>query len=308
MSVFRKITRILYDYVNALIRRGHWFNEVKFPNCKKFWNYNEFNTEVVNLGSTSGLYAFNYEDMPIKGANWALSHNPLSADLAILKNYESFLNPEKSTCIISLCVFSSLAGSYEINEDRYYTLLYPTSIPHFSYKKQQEIKAIRNRPFLYYPIISFFQDIKYLLIKARSSLKSEVEMERDAEIWINSWLKEFSISDFSAPLSLINKDSIDDAAIILNEMIVFCKERNITPVMVIPPMYHTLAEKFSPEARTILIDSLIEKVEDKTIQFYNYMDDNTFGTDRTLFLNSFFLNKRGAKLFTSRLLSDLNLI
>ena len=51
--------------LNGAIRRTHWFNEELFPDCRKFWNYNTFNTDVINLGSTSGCHAFDYEDLPI---------------------------------------------------------------------------------------------------------------------------------------------------------------------------------------------------------------------------------------------------
>lgn len=308
MSIVRRIARKIYHAVNALIRRGRWFNETMFPDCKKFWTYSTFYTEVVNLGSTSGLNAFNYEGLPIRGANWALGHNPLSGDFAILKNYESFLNPEKSTCIIPLCVFSSLSGSYEIQEDRYYTLLYPTSIPHFSYRKQQQVKAIRNAPLFHYPIFGFLRDLKAIFVSRKKQVMSETEMQKDADMWYQSWLKEFSISDFSAPLSLLNKDGLNDAACILNGMISFCKVRNINPVLVMLPMYHTLAEKFTPEARHILIDSLIEKVNDKSVRFLNYMDDIEFAKDATLFQNSFLMNEKGAKIFTKKLLREIGVI
>lgn len=308
MSLVRKIAKKIYHVINALIRRGRWFNEVKFPDCRKFWTYNTFNTEVVNLGSTSGLNAFNYEGLPIKGANWALGHNPLSGDFAILKNYESYLNPGGSTCIISLCVFSSLSGSYEIQEDRYYTLLYPTSIPHFSYRKQQEVKGIRNAPLFHYPIFGLLRDLKAIFIRRKTRVMSELEMQKDADMWYQSWLKEFSISDIAAPLSLLNKDGLDDAADILNNMISFCKERNITPVLVLPPMYHTLAEKFTLEARNILLESLISKVNDKSVRFLNYMDDTEFNKDATLFQNSFLMNEKGAKLFTRKLLDEISFI
>ena len=128
MSIKKKIGNKL----NGLVKRSHWFNEELFPDCQKFWKYNTFNTDVINLGSTSGCHAFNYEGLQIQGSNFALRSNPLSADQAILKNYFSYLNPKGSYLILSLCVFSSISGSCEIWEDRFYTLLSPLSIPHVS--------------------------------------------------------------------------------------------------------------------------------------------------------------------------------
>ena len=133
-------------------------------------------------------------------------------------------------------------------------------------------------------------------------------MSVDAERWIGSWMKEFSLKDFKTPLSLYNQDAIKDAAKILNEIISFCKERSIRLCLLIPPVYHTLGEKFTPEIRKKIIDSLTEKIDDKSLWFHNYMDDKVFSNDITLFQNSFFLNRKGAMLFTKQVLKDLEII
>ena len=304
MNLKKKIASKL----NGAIRRTHWFNEELFPDCRKFWNYNTFNTDVINLGSTSGCHAFDYEDLPIRGVNFALSHNPLSGDQAILKNYFGYLNSKGSHVIISLCVFSSLAGSYDFMEDRFYTLIYPSSIPHFSYRRQQHIKAIAARPVRKFPLWSFYTELRTLLRGTGHSTLTEEQMKADADRWIKGWKHEFALSDFSQPLSLINKDGVNDAAEILNDIISFCKERNIKPVIMIPPMYHTLAEKFDEKARQLFVYDLIEKIEDKTVPFHNYMDDSRFSRDSSLFMNSFFLNKKGAKKFTRIALTDIGLL
>ena len=304
MSIKHKIA----SKINGAIRRTHWFNEEFFPDCRKFWNYNTFNTDVINLGSTSGYYAFDYEGLPIKGGNFALRHNPLSGDQAILKNYFGYLNPKGSHVIIPLCVFSSLAGSYDFMEDRFYTLIYPSSIPHFSYRRQQQIKAIAAGPIRRFPLWSFYTELRAQLRGTSHSTLTEEQMKADAERWIKGWKHEFALSDFSQPLSLINKDGVNDAAEILNDIISFCKERNIKPVIMIPPMYHTLAEKFDEKARQLFVYDLIEKIEDKTVPFHNYMDDSRFSRDSSLFMNSFFLNKKGAKKFTRIALTDIGLL
>ena len=304
MNLKKKIASKL----NGAIRRTHWFNDELFPDCRKFWNYNTFNTDVINLGSTSGYYAFDYEGLPIKGGNFALRHNPLSGDQAILKNYFGYLNPKGSHVIIPLCVFSSLAGSYDFMEDRFYTLIYPSSIPHFSYRRQQQIKAIVASPIRRFPLWSFYTELRAQLRGTGHSTLTEEQMKADAERWIKGWKHEFALSDFSQPLSLINKDGVNDAAEILNDIISFCKERNIKPVIMIPPMYHTSAEKFDEKARQLFVYDLIEKIEDKTVPFHNYMDDSRFSRDSSLFMNSFFLNKKGAKKFTRIALTDIGLL
>ena len=137
---------------------------------------------------------------------------------------------------------------------------------------------------------------------------TEQQMEQDAQRWIKGWKHEFSISDFSQPLSLINQDGLKDASAILNEIIAFCKGRKIKPVLILPPMYHTLAEKFDSQARKVLLEDLVNTIEDKSVKFLNYMDDSRFSHDTSLFQNSFLLNKQGAKKFTKIALTDMGVL
>lgn len=304
MSLKKKIIGKL----NAAIRRSYWFNEELFPDCRKFWSYKSFNTDIINLGSTSGLYAFDYNGLNICGGNFALRHNPLSGDLQILKNYFGYLNPKRSHVIIPLCVFSSLSGSYDFMEDRFYTLLSPVSIPHFSYRRQQQVKSWAASPFKQMPLWSFYIELKKLLRGNKELVLTEQQMEENAKNWIKGWKYEFSISDFSQPLSLLNQDGLKDASACLNEMVAFCKERNITPVMVLPPMYHTLSDKFDNHARKILLEDLMDSIKDKSVMFLNYMDDSRFSNDRSLFQNSFLLNKNGARKFTEIVLKDIGIL
>lgn len=309
--MIRNIFKKIFHIFNAIIRRSRWFNDILFQDCRKLIIHSTFNLDVVNLGSTSGVYAFNYEGMNIKAANWALSCNPLVCDEEVLKNYVSYLKPEGTIVILSLCVFSALSGRYDCFEDRYYAILYPSSIPNFSKRKQNEVMARYNRPLLYMPLYNMVKEFWYLLkrpfIKGEKIL-SEEQLQKDAQRWFDGWLKEFNVNDFSLPLSLVNQDSVLDAAYHLNKIITFCKEHNATPVMVLPPMYHTLAEKFSIKAREILLDSLFAQIDDQSIRFINYMDDSEFSNDRTFFLDSFLLNQIGAKAFTKKVLTDIGIM
>lgn len=75
-----------------------------------------------------------------------------------------------------------------------------------------------------------------------------------------------------------------------------------------PPMYHTLAEKFDSTARKVLLTDLVDMVEDKSVKFLNYMDDSRFSHDTTLFQDSFLLNGYGAKKFTKIVLKDIGVL
>lgn len=304
MSIKQKIKNI----INGIIRRGYWFRNIFFADCWKFLTYSTFNTQVINLGSTSSLHAFDYDGLPVKGANWALSHNPLSGDLAVIKNYSSFLSPEGCKVLISLCPFSSLSGSYEIFEDRYYTILYPTTIPSYSYCHNILVQDKFKNPFRYYSLYGFILDIIHLLPIKRNKSLSEKQMELDAENRLKSWLHEFSLKDLTSAFSLVNIYNMELAISLLEQIVEFCKERGFDPVIVIPPVYHTLSDKFSKESQDKLMLKMIEGLSYNDITFLNYFSDKQFSNNRDLFEDSFLLNKKGAVKFTRRVLTDISVI
>lgn len=124
-----------------------------------------------------------------------MAHNPLAADWAVLRNYVSFLNPQKSVVIIPLCPFGALAGSYEAMDDRYYSILYPSTIPSYSFSRDLQIQEKYKHPVRHYPFYALFLDLFKLIVKRKFKVLSEVEMENDSHRWIDSWKLEFSIKD-----------------------------------------------------------------------------------------------------------------
>lgn len=292
--------------INGLIKRGYWYNNCFFQDSRKLYRYRTFNTQVVNLGSTSAVNAFNYDGLDIKAANWAMSRNPLKGDLAILKNYVSFLKSSNSHVIISLCPFSSLSGSYDYLDDRYYPILYPTVIPHFSYHHSLQVEGKWSNPIMHYPWYALFLDIYKLFFRNASSKKTEKELKEDASEKIKSWCHEFSLHNLATPLSLRNKDGIADAICILKELIDYVRMHNGTPYIVIPPMHHTLGDYFTPEMTDKYINVITNKF--KEVKFVDYTHDAEFCNDSSLFKNSYLMNEEGAKLFTKRVLKDLKIL
>lgn len=294
------------------VRNSDWYKKELFQDCEKFWNQSDFNLEVVNLGSTSAVRAFDYEGLPLKAANWALSRNYLFGDKAILENYSSYLSEKGSTVIIPLCAFSSLSGSYTYLDDRYYTILYPSSIPGFSKNRQMAIRELQSNPLPHYPMWQLYLDIRKkltsLIRKSKPSIPSGVVLDRNASQWVSDWKREFSLKDFISPLTLINQDAVKDAIGLLNDIITFCKEHNHRPILVFPPMHRSLSAKFSAEARELLIGSMVKALDNRDVKFLDYMDDAEFADDASLFENAYLMNAKGAKQFTKRVMKDVGLL
>lgn len=122
------------------------------------------------------------------------------------------------------------------------------------------------------------------------------QLEKDAMQWINGWKKQFNITDMDAPLPIHIKKGREKRVSILKDIISFCKERDLRPVIVLPPITQHLSSKMSETFRQNYIYSFLEEVDSCSTPFLNYLDDNRF-QDKDFF-NSFFLNKEGAKKFT----------
>lgn len=78
--------------LDDVIRRSYWYHGI-FGHCAKFWNLKEEECfDVVNLGSNSALHAFDYTNLPINAANWAMSPQGLYADGALLQNMALYIS------------------------------------------------------------------------------------------------------------------------------------------------------------------------------------------------------------------------
>ena len=302
MSIKNKVIGKL----NALVRQSYWFNNVAFPDCKKFWTQRAFNLDLVNIGSSSAKYAFNYKGLNIKAANWAVAPQSFVGDTEILKNYFSYIKSNGGIVLIPLCPLSALGGSSDYFHDKYYSILNLSSIPHSSFKKKQEVMSVFQHPLNYYPLIELFRVISQIFRK-ENIIMDEKSIEVDANIRIQSWMKEFSITNFNDPLSLVNQDAKEDGVKILSDLIQFCLDRNFKPVLIIPPMTKNLSSKLTPQMRDDFIDSFVEKANSQNIIFLSYLDNDDF-IDYSLYRNSFFLNEKGARKFTSRVLHDIGLL
>lgn len=294
------ISRIIHSVLNKVARRSYWYNNIVFADCAKFWYHRTFDMDVVNLGSSSALAAFDYSAFPqLKTANWAMAPQTLVADFEILRNYSCYLK-KGATVIIPLCPFSCLGGSNDDLADKYYTILNLASMPHASYRRQQQQMQIKNSPWRYYP---------FAQLLARNPKKKTIEtssFEADAIMRMESWRKEFSMIRFSDSLSLVNKDAFDDGTELLSQMFDYCIERGFNPVFVLPPVSEAMRKQFTPQMKQLFIDDFVKKGVAGKAKFLDYFADTRFGDD--CFLNSFFMNGVGAKRFTEIVLKEMGLI
>jgi hypothetical protein len=294
--------------LNKLVKRTNWYQS-QLADGSKFRKDISCDLDICNLGSNSGKYAFDYHESGLKGENWAIGPQTLSYDFRVLKNYFSYLK-EDATVLIPICPFSSCIKDFEdeaVNH-KYYSFLHPVLILNFSKATRDRVMRFVNTPFQLSPFTStkrLIRDIPY--IDTQKAIEDEALLEEDAESWLKSWKNQFMISDLDAPVSEPNLDSIKYNMLLLSEMISFCLDRNLHPVVVLPPVTRILSSRFSETFRENYIYSFVRDAIHEDIPFLNYLDDNKL-SDLSLYFNAYFLNKKGSKLFTKQVLTDLHLI
>lgn len=304
----------IYKITNHYFRKSEKIEQ--YFDFIKFINPISQNLEIVNLGSSSGKYSFDYVDF-VKGANWALAPQTLNYDFNILKQYHSYLKT-KAFVIVTLCPFSSCIKNFKdpnVNL-KYYSFLHPAMIHEYSNEIQKLVTPLVFHPILLsiklYGIKSFIINIISTLIKPHPSMLSinpmnNEALEKDANHWIKGWQKQFNIKDLeSTTLPEDINNAIKYNSEIISNMSDFCKHRNLNLVFIIPPVTKMLNLKLPNSLKEQYIYPLFMGLKKNDFKLINYLDDERF-SNVDYYFNSYFLNKTGRKLFTYQLLKDIKL-
>lgn len=310
MNRIAKIPFALPLFLNRLVKKTNWYNNVipdkaNYPDNEWYRSHLERNYDVVNVGSSSAVFAFDYTGLNVKAFNWAMQPQSLEYSFKILKMYFSIL-AQKGIVLIPFSPFSglSVAGKWTATaNDKYYTILDCTLVDDY-----ESVKRRRNYPLFTQPrtaLKRLVKDVPRHVCGTRiKSCRTEEEFRQDAERWMEIWKKEFNIEYLSAPLSDENKKGAESRRKLLSEMIDFCLVRELRPVLVLPPMHPALSSLFTKEFRENYIYSFLRRTNTRNILFLDYFDDKRFVSAED-YDNSFFLSQEGARRFTRIVLEDV---
>lgn len=310
MNRIAKIPFALPLFLNRLVKKTNWYRNVipdesNYPDNEWYRSHLERNYDVVNVGSSSAVFAFDYTGLNVKAFNWAMQPQSLEYSFKILKMYFSIL-AQKGIVLIPFSPFSglSVAGKWPATaNDKYYTILDSTLVDDY-----ESVKRRRNYPLFTQPkasLKSLIRDVPKVVCGTRKrSCYTEEDFQQDAERWIKNWKREFRIDDMDAPLSDENKKGAESRRKLLSEMIDFCLVRELRPVLVLPPMHPSLSRLFTNEFRENYIYSFLRRTNIRNILFLDYFDDKRFVSAED-YDNSFFLSQEGARRFTRIVLEDV---
>lgn len=304
INYFSLLLMKLKENINNIIKKTRWFNDGELKDCQKFWREVPDNLEIVNFGSNSGKWAFNYNFSSKKTFNFAMGPQPPLMDLNLLKFYHTkFANG--ATVFIPICPFSSLAGmSYPVG-DKYYSFLPYNYIPHYSSYTQNRIDLLQRNPYKFYPAVELLNGLKRCLTSPIKKHKS-FDWNQNAMFWVEAWKKEFKISNLEDELSMSNSNSRLESSKILNSIYDFCISKGYNTYIVIPPITIELASKLRKKMRRQYIFDYLEMTNIPHTRILNCLE-HEISVDHTCFQNAYLLNERGGEVFTSWLFDYLKL-
>lgn len=303
---------------NRYILATEWFQYIhadydheRYPDNIWYRNHDERNYQLVNLGSYAAKFAFDYSDAGVRAMNWSSGVQTLIDDYKLVQNFHSILK-ENGTIIIVIMPFTSVNKRTGIMESFKFHNTFGWELTEPEYRE-------RCRILERFPIFFGIRAMK-VLVKAmmgKSTVQSDgnhventpmpnEELKKDAHLRIVSWKKEFSIENLEDNLTPENREGRKIRIQIMRELIDFIQEREYRAVWVIPPVSEYLSAYFTDQFKEQYIYNYLKQV-DRDILLLDYLADKDF-RDRNLYFNSYFLNQRGAKLFTRRVMADLRKI
>lgn len=263
------------------------------------------NYQIVSLGSNNALFSFHFQELI--GANWSTGLQTTNENYNILRKYHSFLD-KGGIVIFTLAPLGTILKTTDF--DKWHRAKFYYILPEVLNRKE---RLFVRYPLFMDPVFSIKALLGAFLGCVEKDSRLEVACQRldkrklkvDAQMWVDGWKKQFGISDLNAPLSTQNMEKQHVVIELYQEIIEFIVQRGYKPVFVMPPVTRELGGYFS----NTFFENYIYPFTDsfKDVPFLNYFNEPDFN-DPNLYFNSFFLNLYGRKVFTQRVLADLNLI
>lgn len=280
------------------IAANKYLDITKFSTLKAFYD----DVQIGNLGSSHGLYDFDYTELEQRGYscfNFANTSQSYNYDYAVLKEYGHYMTPN-SVMFIPVSYFSF--NNEVINDSeaqamsiRYYRFLSPENIP--DYDLYVDIVTTKI------PVLSAGEDILKIFPNLKLSI---ITFAAEAEnINIEEFVsraKERYSRHFDNKEEYFLPERIEELYDIIN----YCKEHEITPVLITTPFSSYYRELVSEEFLQEFNETVTTIATDTNVSYYDYSCDERFDGNLTYFADSDHLNEEGSAYFMQILLEEVS--
>lgn len=310
------IVMALFIVLNNAVKRTNWYKNV-FVYTKQMCSnagYRDYmirNLDIVNVGSNPARFAFHYDN--VLGENWSTGNQGKEMDFEILKFRHSFIK-RGGIVLLPIVPFSGLAGYLKKYKPNYlgikYYAKFAQTLDSGQAIKIPECKAALR--WIKYPLFYDSKALSHILFDVQPDNRLSINEQQlmmpqlieDARHTMESWLKEFGLKSLDSPLSDELKEGVEISVAKMQEIIDYLTERELKPVIVLPPMAQPLQDYFTQNVKQRFIYDFIKQINRPDINFLDYSNEKELQNPE-LYFSALFLNLHGRKLFTRRVLKDL---
>lgn len=296
--------------LNFLYKRTNAYTNqfVDIHKFKRLKRVDDKSVDVVVLGSNAPKFAFDFTDVKeLNCQNWAIGPETFQYDFVILKKFSEKLK-RGATIIWPVCPGKFFLDKFKSSSPlvKYYSILGRNEFP--DYNKLQCLKDYKY-PLVFHPklikrlIKDIYQDKKMDL---EYNPMNEEEVAIDASWWIHEcWNPEFNINiENMAPLSDGNRMAVEFNISVIHEAITYCRNNGFNIIFAYLPLTKELGDFFSTDyVKNHMTRYLMSAIGGESVRFVDYMRDERF-QNRELYINSFFMNRKGARIFTNTFLKE----
>lgn len=297
---------LLNFYYVFIVRYNEQEEDIKRGTRKKFAY------EIVAFGSSYARYAYDFSVTNLRGYNFGIVAQFLYYTDLMVRSFRDTYHSGAYIIITipDLCFGKVGKGTY--NSQRYVRFVKKEILgDEYSYTKYLHQS--------YFPLFTLNlhslkrcleKIVKNVPEKTYSSLEhNELTVQENinqAKRRCKDWCMEFGLRDTKTsniPESL--EVNFEDTTKLLREIIVYCLQEELRPVLVVTPVSEIMNHELSQSFLEKVLYSNIRKANTAGIPVLNYMQDSRFASIDLYANNADFLNARGKRLFSEIVVEDI---
>jgi hypothetical protein len=282
------------------IKTNYWKDSV-INEILKFNNVPE-HIQLANIGSSHGVYDFDYNNVLYQSFNFALNSQCFLYDYALLKQYSNRFE-QKAVLLIPISYFqiTRIKTDFQDQRARYYRFLE---------RKYMDIYSIREKIlFSSFPILSAGDTLRFIFkdidIPPRSKFMTEEELIK----YCNYKHRHWTTDNESEYVFEAGEEGFVHNKSLVSQIIEFCYTSDIQPVIITAPITSILNNIYA-EKSPCFFDTFYRFIRELQeaypgLPYFDYSRDPRFENDFSLFADGDHLNTAGAEKFTAIVISDL---
>jgi hypothetical protein len=294
-------TLILFSIgiINILYIKTNYWKESVINLTVKFKDIPD-NIQIANVGSSHGVYDFDYSNVPYLSFNFALNSQLFLYDFALLRQYINRFDKNAVLLIpISYFQITRRKTDFQDQRARYYRFLAKEYMDFYSIKE----KIL----FTYIPVLSAGNTLMFII--KDQPITPEFMTKSDLIEYCNKKHKQWTTDSEIDNVFEAGEKGFAYNQYLVSQIVEFCYENDIKPVLITTPITSILNNIYTDESPGFFetFYRFTRELQEAYpgLPYFDYSHDPRFENDFSLFRDGDHLNTAGAQKFTAIVISDL---